>query len=123
MPGNDNDLETNYSVQDVTDVSSKDDNRVAQTGTSQYMIHQFKDFVGAEMACTLEWEGQTTLAPSSAAVYLQIYNHTTTTWIEVDSDNASDTNTDFQLLGNMADLTNYKDADNTISCRVYQLAA
>jgi len=86
------------------------------------MIHQYKDFVGAETACSLEWEGQTTLLPSSSTVYLQIYNRNTPAWETVDSDNASPANADFTLSGNIADLTNYKDASNVISCRVYQQA-
>ena len=86
------------------------------------MIHQFKDFVGAENSCQLEWEGQSTLAPSASTVYLQIYNRDTPGWETVDSDDAEDANTDFILLVNMPDLTDYKDASNVISCRVYQEA-
>lgn len=122
LPANDSDLETNYSTQDETDVATKDDVRVDQTGTQQYMIHQFKDFVGSSGFCSLEWEGQSTLAPSSSTVYLQIYNRNTNTWDTVDSDNSSSANTDFILLAQVADLTNYKNTGNVISCRVYQLA-
>ena len=88
LPGNDNDLETTYIAQDETDVSTKNDVRVDQTATSQYMIHQYKDFVGANTTCQVEWEGQVTLAPSSSTVYLQIYNQNTTTWETIDSDNS-----------------------------------
>jgi len=86
------------------------------------MVHQFKDYVGASNACTLEGELQTTLAPSSSTVYLQIYNLNTTTWDTVDNDNTSSVNTDFTLTANVADLTNYKNVSNVISCRIYQLA-
>jgi hypothetical protein len=120
LPGNDADLETNYSGDDVTNVATKNDVRVDQTATQQYMIHQYKNFVGANTTCQLEWEGQTTLAPSSSTVYLQIYNRDTTTWDTVDSDNTSNADTDFVLLADVVDLTNYKDARNVISCRVYQ---
>jgi hypothetical protein len=120
LPGNDNDLETAYSTQDYTDVDTNNEVRVAQTATSEHAIHQFKDWVGAETSCDLEWEGQTTLAPTSSTVYLQIYNQNTTTWDAVDSDNETGADTDFTLSGNIADLTNYKTASGTISCRVYQ---
>lgn len=94
--------------------------RVAQTAIGEFAIHQFKDFVGTNTSCTLEWEGQTDLAPSTSTVYLQIYNQNTTTWESVDSDNATAINTDFILTANIADLTNYKDGSDLISCRVYQ---
>lgn len=85
------------------------------------MIHQFKNFVGDETACQLEWEGKTTFAPSSSTVYLQIYNIILTQWDTVDSDNTSNVDTDFSLLAEVADLTNYKQ-NGVISCRVYQEA-
>jgi len=109
-------------VQDKADVATKNDVRVAQTGAAEYMIHQYKDFVGAETSCLLECELQTSLDPSSSTVYLQIYNHNTTTWDTVDSDNSSLPDTDFILTASIADLTNYKDGTNVISCRVYQQA-
>jgi len=121
LPGDDADLETAYIPQDYLDVDTKNNVRVAQTGPGQeYMIHQFKDFVGAESGCTLECELQTTLDPAVETVFLQIYNHNTTTWDAVDSDNTSAPNLDFTLKGSIPDLTNYKDGSNVVSCRVYQ---
>jgi len=72
-------------------------------------------------SCTLEWEGQTNLAPSLSTVYLQIFNRYTPAWQTVDTDNTSSADTDFVLTANIADLTNYKDANNVIVCRVFQL--
>jgi hypothetical protein len=115
------DLETSYSAGDLTDVATKDDVRVAQTATSEYAIHQFKDYVGTSANCNLEWEGQTNFAPSLSTVYLQIFNRDTPAWQTVDTDNTSAANTDFILTANIPDLTNYKDTSNVIVCRVYQL--
>jgi len=53
-------------------------------------------------------------------VHLQIYNHDNTTWETVDSDTLSGADNDFELYAEIADLTNYKDGSNVISCRVYQ---
>ena len=86
------------------------------------MIHEYKDYVGANTSCILEWEGQTTLVPTSSTVYLQIYNRNTTTWDTVDSDNTSSADVDFILTGNVADLTDYKDGNTVIACRIYQEA-
>lgn len=38
------------------------------------------------------------------------------------SNNTASANTDFNLSGNVADLTNYKTAQNTTSFRIYQLS-
>jgi len=122
LPVNDNDLETAYTSQEVIDVATKDDIRVDQTGIQQNIIHQFKDFVGGAGGCSLECELQSDLAPSSSAVYLQVYNQNSTTWETVDSDNATGANTDFILTAIIADATNYKDAGGLVSCRVYQEA-
>ncbi len=121
LPSDDTDLETAYSVGDYTDVDTKNDVRVAQTaGAYEYAIHQFKDFVGGNTSCDLEWEGRSNYAPSDSTVVLQIYNQNSTTWENVDTDSVTAADTDFILSGNIADLTNYKTAGNTISCRVYQ---
>lgn len=120
LPTNDDDLETTYTAQDVLDVATADDIRVDQDATNEFMIHEYKNFVGDQPSCQLNWEGQTTLAPATSTIYLQIYNRNTTTWDTVDSDNSSSVNTDFVLFASIADLTNYIDATNLISCRIYQ---
>jgi len=120
LPSDDTNLETDYSGGDITDVATKNDVRVSQSATSEYAIHQFKDYVGTEGAASLEWEGQTNCHPSLSTVYLQVYNTDTPEWETVDSDNSSAVNTDFTLSGNIADLTNYKDGRGVMSCRVYQ---
>jgi len=60
------------------------------------------------------------VAPTASTVRLAIYNRNTTLWDIVDFDNTSAANTDFILLFTVSDLTDYKDASNVISCRVYQ---
>lgn len=122
MPGDDDDLSTTYSAGDITDVALSDLDRVDQEGTGNYMVHQFKDFVGSQTSVTLTAIGQSTLAPDTSSIYLQIYNQDTTTWNLVDSNSDTAADTNFTLAGVVADLTDYKDASNVISCRVYQLA-
>ena len=120
LPADDTNLENNYSVQDYLDVDTENDVRVAQSATSEHAIHQFKDYVGTEASVTLEWEGQSDLAPSDSTVYLQIYNRDTPAWETIDSDGGTVADTDFILTAEIADTTNYKDGDSVISCRVYQ---
>jgi hypothetical protein len=119
LPGYNADLATAYANQDYIDVETKDNVRVTQTDLGGYAIHQFKN-VFSGSSCTLEWEGQSDVAPTTSTVYLQIFNRSTLSWDAIDSDNTSSANTDFILTGSVADLTNYKDAGNVITCRVYQ---
>jgi len=53
---------------------------------------------------------------------MQIYNQQTHAWETIASDNISIANFDFELHAKIGSLTNYKDADQVISVRVYQLA-
>jgi hypothetical protein len=121
LPAGITDLETAYSAQDKIDVATENDVRVGQTATSQYAIHQFKDYAGGANICDIEWEGQTNCLSSLSTVYLQVYNRNSSTWETIDSDNSSNKDTDFILTANIPDLTNYKDANSVIVCRVYQL--
>jgi hypothetical protein len=122
LPTIDDDLETAYTEQELTDVSVDDSDYVAQTATQEFMIHQFKDYTGENNSCRLTWIGKSTLAPSSSTVYLQIYNRTLGEWEGVDSDALSDADTDFTLAADIADLSDYKDSNTVISCRIYQEA-
>jgi len=122
LPANDADLETSYSVGDISDVSSKNDIRVAQLASNEYAIHQFKDHTSVANSAGLEWEGQSDLSCAVSTVYLQIYNRNSSTWETVDSNNSTAANTDFSLIANIVDLTNYKDINTVICCRVYQEA-
>jgi hypothetical protein len=122
LPANDADLETAYSEAEVTKLGTKDDDRVAQASTAgqTYVIHQFKDFAGSLISRTLECELQSSIAPLYATVYLQIYNQVTATWETIDTNSSSAADTDFILIGDVANLTNYKNASNVVSCRVWQ---
>lgn len=120
LPTDDADLETNFSSQDYIDVSTDDSVRVEQLGSSEYMVFQFRNFVSDSVSCQVHWNGQSDLPPNVSTVYLQIYNQNTNEWETVDSDSSSSVNTDFDLYADILDLTNYRDALNVITCRVYQ---
>jgi hypothetical protein len=120
LPAADADLSTAYSAGDVTKVGTDDTDYVDQAATQQYMIHEFKDDVGTASSATITCIARTSLLPSSSIVKLQIYNRTTTTWVDVDTDDASPINTDFTLSGVVDVSANYKDGSNIICCRVWQ---
>jgi len=109
-----------YTEQDELDVATDNGIRVGQSATAEFMLHQFKDFVGEHGSCTLTWNGQSTLAPSTSPVFLQVFNRNLSAWETVVSNNEASADTDFTLTFEMLDLTNHKDASNVIACRVYQ---
>jgi hypothetical protein len=122
LPISDNDLETVYTEIEENTVAKSDNTYVKQQGATQYMIHQFKRFVGDATLCTLYLEGKSTLATRSSIVNLQILNRSTGIWETLASNNTTNEDDNFELTDTITDLTNYKDGDRIISCRVYQLA-
>ena len=122
LPTDDYDLEVIYTASEVTDVATADNFRVAQTASSQYAIHQFKNFAGVNGSCILNWEGQTNLATSLSPMVMQIYNVLTTSWETVATNNSASANTDFTMTANIPVLANYKDTQQVITSRIYQLS-
>ncbi len=121
LPTDTTDLTTVYTTQDYLDVNASDDIRVAQVGSSGYVLHQFKDYIVGNLA-TFRWEGQTNYDPTLSPVVLQIFNTNTDTWETIDTDNSSAIDTDFILTANVPDLTDYKEVSGLVACRVYQSA-
>lgn len=123
LPLDDADLITGYSAQDILDVASNDVAWVSQT-TTQYAVHQFKNYVTGSSNINLEAKCRSSLAPGSSIVKLQIYNRTTTTWVDVDSNNAAAAGDSFILSGNITPVNlnaNYMNGSGVISCRIWQL--
>lgn len=111
-----------YESGDYTNVETDDGNRVQAVGVSTYILHQFrKKNDNNTDSISVSWNGQSDRAPSSATVYLQVYNHNTDSWETLDSESAAGANTDFTLEAEItSDLSYYYDADNWATFRVYQ---
>jgi hypothetical protein len=122
LPTTSADLETTYSAQDYIDVDTEDTDRVSQSASSQYAIHQFKDDVGAATAWNKTWIGQSDIAPLSSKVVLQIWNNNSSEWVDMDEDTTSSANTDFTLQCTINTNPSYYKVNNIVTCRVYQLA-
>jgi hypothetical protein len=123
LPAADGDLENAFVIQDYLDVSLDDATRVSQSATNpEFSIFLFKDNnIVVPQEVTLTWNGQSSLAPSTTPVYLQVYNRNSTTWEAVDDNSIAGANTDFTLTGSIStNLSNYFDANGFIACRVYQ---
>lgn len=122
LPADNADLITGYSEQEVLDIAADDETRVSQISYGELALHQFKKAVAGNKA-TIAANVRSNISGVDSIIYLQIYNHDLHTWETIDSDDAVDPNTDFNLAAVVADLTNYKDLENQVSCRVYQEAA
>jgi hypothetical protein len=122
LPTTTADLDTLYTDQEEIDVSTDDETYVNVEG-SNYLIHQHAKVNSNKSALSIKWNGQSTLAPSSSTVYLQIYNFNTNSWETLSSNNSASANTDFSLTGSKTtNLTYYYDSDNYCYVRVYQEA-
>jgi len=124
LPADETDLETSYSGQQVTDVSTDDGVRVQQCATDEYTVHLFKEQnVNNTDEISITVNLRSDLAPSSSTVYLQVYNFTDNEWEAVDNDSTTGADTDFDLEGEITvDVGEYYDGGNYVAFRVYQLA-
>ena len=121
LPSNDSPLTTAYSPTEFTIVSTSNNTRVSVSATSDYALHQYKDSLALTGGqAELTWEGQSTVAPSTATIYLQVYDQDADTWGTVDSDSSTGADTDFTLEYTVTDTTDFKSVNSLISCRVYQ---
>jgi hypothetical protein len=113
-----------FSEQDYTDVATDDDTFVDLEGIAQYFQLLFKELNGNENDTDdfkITWKGKSSLAPSSSAVYLQIYNRTTESWTTLLSNSSANANTEFTLEDTVSTgLSDYYDENYIISVRVYQ---
>ena len=121
MKTNDIQLSTLFEEADYIKVSLDDGQYVNQNITSTYATFLFKNQNPTQQETTIKWNGQSNLAPSISTIYLQIYNRTSGEWEELDHDDTTDANTDFDLDGSIsANLGNYFNVDGWIACRIYQ---
>ena len=111
-------------MQEYSDVATENDVYVAQEGTSEYLVIQFKNqFDDNTGSINIICKARSDLAPMSAPVYLQIYNRTSGLWETIDTDNSSSADTKFTLSAAVSTgLSNYYDGSYWVACRIYQEA-
>ena len=121
LPTDDTDLATAFSDAEYNQTLVDDSSRVDVTGLA-YIVHLFKiKNTNSTDEISFSWNGQSSLAPSSATVYLQIYNRTSGSWESIDSESAAASDTDFSLTGSKtASLGDYYSGSNEVAARVYQ---
>ncbi len=123
LPSNNNDLTYFLDNPGYTAVSVDDSSYDTMTATPAYTIYNFatkhKDH---NYAVTANWNGQSSLAPSSNPVYLQVYHFgSTNSWVTVSYNNSAAANTDFTLTGSVGyKMNEYYDTNGYVYWRVYQ---
>lgn len=125
LPAADANLDNLFTSSEYSDVATTDDVFSTQSATDEYSIFLFKNKGNSSSDnIVVTWIGQSSIAPSTSTIYLQIYNRNSATWETLASNSTTSANTTFSLSGTKtSSLSNYYDGSNWVSCRVYQLAA
>lgn len=123
LPAGKTDLENDYSAPDLTAIASNDNSTYAeQTANNEIAIHQYKKTVTGQYT-NITWSGKSSLAPSESPVILEVYNVTgTPAWEELDRDDSTAADTDFDLSYNNLATADYLDT-GVITWRVWQAAS
>ena len=123
MPSTKDDLTTVYTTPEEGDVKLIDSIRVGITGTSgQYLLHQYKKLHDNRTdRINVKVNLRSTLASTTATIYLQIWNGITNSWETLSSNNKLLASVDVNLYGDVSD-TSYYDFHNEIAVRVYQVS-
>jgi hypothetical protein len=127
LPANTTDLENLLSSAEYVAVEADDGSYASQVAANSgqpFGIFLFKDqdVVGQSGAFTLSWNGQTPVAGSESAIFLQVYNYNSAAWETIASNNVIAANTDFTLSGSITSNTAYYFSSGYIAARVYQEA-
>ncbi|XOB42584.1 MAG: IPT/TIG domain-containing protein [Candidatus Nealsonbacteria bacterium] len=122
LPTDESDLTYYLDDTGYTAVATDDSSYDPDTSTSAYPIFLFaKKHTNNTDDIDIDWDGQTTVACGTNAVYLQVYNSNSSNWDSLATSTTCSANTDF-LLEAIID-TNpgyYYDASNWVYVRVYQ---
>jgi len=128
LPANDDNLSTAFTGHEYDAVKLDDGTYVGQK-FNFHMLFEWKDMNPnsnntdkIKPSCKIK----SSLAPSISAMYLQVYNQTTSTWVTIATNNIADANVEFTINGSQfAEVDNFYKEDNGdywVSCRVYQEA-
>jgi hypothetical protein len=112
-------LETAYTDDEIIDVAEIDDRKVGQTGSAEYAIHQFENFIGDHPICLVSCTCLSTLAPSVSPIALQVYNENTKVWDTVASNTTAAENVKITLSAEI-ETVNYKNDNQSITGRLVQ---
>ncbi len=120
-----NDLTYYFDPQGYSDISADDSDRDGILSFAQIPVFNFAiKHTNNTDAMSIGWNGQSSFAPSTNNVILQVFRFgTTNSWVTVDTESAAGADTDFDLIGSLnSSLSEYYDGSNWTYWRVYQTA-
>ncbi|RLB04552.1 MAG: hypothetical protein DRG59_10125 [Deltaproteobacteria bacterium] len=124
LPSSTSDLTYYFDAEGYSDVNADDNtNRDEIISSSNYPIVLFATkHTGNTDAITTTWNGQSTMAPTSASVVMQVYRFgSTNAWVTVASNATSSADSDFTISGNInSDLSEYYDGSYWTYWLIYQ---
>ena len=126
LPSTASDLSTTYSGAETSEVYNDSGTYVTIGGASaSYAVHQFKsDLQDNTHPIVVKWIGQSSVAASLSAIYLQIFNNNSGAWETLASNTTSAANADVTLEGvQSSNLSYYYGTNNQVAVRVYQQEA
>ena len=116
-------LANNFTQTNYTEVATDDASTFDLEGSDFLVVMITEEHTNTTDEITINWNGKSTLAPTSSTIYLQIWNENGSTWETLDSDNTTAADTELTLTGSKTtSLSNYYDG-TTVRARVYQEVA
>ncbi len=117
----DSDLTYFLDDQGYTDVGT-DDSARDPIASSNYPVFLFKKkHTNNTDLISINWDGQASVAASTNTVYLQMYNYSTSSWVEVNTNTSAAADTDFSMNYTRSEgPSDFYDGNNWIAARVYQ---
>jgi hypothetical protein len=122
LPTTSDELAIPYGSEDDIAVSEDDDIRVPVTGSTTYLMHEFKSENNSNQdSIKITVNLQSTLATTNQTVFLQIWNENSGAWGTVDSSSNKNANKDFNLTYTQSNnQSHYYDDNYTVTFRVFQ---
>ena len=120
LPADDLSLNNSYTDAEVTNMGSNNTSYVERDSLQEYALHQYKFDAAGQTSASITWNGKSNVATGTSPVLLQIYNRSTKSWSTIDTESTAGAGTEFDLTATVNPLTNYKDANGMVTCRVYQ---
>jgi hypothetical protein len=123
LPTDEHNLDNAYTEQEEILIQKRNRITVDQSAMQEYMVHQFKQFVGRNTSCEITIDISSTLATSDSKIQLEIFNYNTNLWEMVDKNDWDQReDTPLELVATIRNVTKYKNPYGSITCRVWQLA-
>jgi len=124
LPTTDAELTNLFTATNFSEILSDDNTYQDITGTGFLILQAKKRNSNDTDAITINIRSKSTLAPTTATIYMQLYDYNLDAWETVDTDNVTAVNTEMTLTVNKTSTaTDYYNEDKYVTVRLYQEVA